>query len=51
MLADVWATALLVLGETAGPQLAQNPSLHALFVLRDGHSWRETLVIDGALQG
>jgi thiamine biosynthesis lipoprotein len=51
MLADAWATALLVLGETAGPQLAQELGLHALFVLRDGDSLRDILVIDGLLQG
>ena len=50
MLADAWATALMVLGEVAGPQLAQELGLHALFVLRDGDSFREILVVDGQLQ-
>lgn len=50
MLADAWATALMVLGEVAGPALAQTLGLHALFVLRDGDGWREILVADGQLQ-
>jgi FAD:protein FMN transferase len=50
MLADAWATALMVLGEVAGPALAQTLGLHALFVLRDGDGWREILVVDGQLQ-
>ncbi|MEO5606933.1 MAG: FAD:protein FMN transferase [Polaromonas sp.] len=36
MLADAWATALLVLGETDGVALAQKRGMDALFVLRDG---------------
>lgn len=36
MLADAWATALLVSGEAAGPALARKHGLDALFVLRDG---------------
>lgn len=46
-LADAWATALMVLGEKAGPQLACERGLHALFVWRDGEHLREVLVADG----
>ncbi|MCV2369169.1 FAD:protein FMN transferase [Paucibacter oligotrophus] len=47
-LADAWATALLVLGPTAGPTLAAQLGLAALFVLREPN-WRE--VLSPALQG
>jgi thiamine biosynthesis lipoprotein len=50
MLADTRATALLVLGESAGPQLAQEFGLHALFVLRECDGLREILLVDGQLQ-
>lgn len=36
VLADAWATALLVLGETRGLALAQERGMDALFVLQDG---------------
>jgi thiamine biosynthesis lipoprotein len=49
MLADAWATALLVLGASAGPALAQSLGLHALFVLREGSQLREILVAEGQL--
>jgi hypothetical protein len=52
--ADAWATALLILGEQAGPALAQTLGLglglHALFVRREDDGWREILLIDGQLQ-
>ncbi|MDC8771169.1 FAD:protein FMN transferase [Roseateles albus] len=41
-LADAWATALLVLGPLAGPALAAELGLAALFVLREP-DWREIL--------
>lgn len=41
MLADAWATALMVLGEQAGPRLARKLGLQALFVLRDGEDLHE----------
>ena len=47
MLADAWATALLVLGERDGLALAQKRGMDALFVLRDGERLQELLVIDG----
>ena len=50
MLADAWATALLVLGETAGLALARNRSIDALFTVRDGALLREVLYLDGQLQ-
>ena len=36
MEADAWATAFLVMGETAGPRLAQAMAMDAIFVLGDG---------------
>lgn len=47
MLADAWATALLVLGEDAGVRLAQERGMSALFVLRDGEEFREISIIAG----
>ena len=44
MLADAWATALLVLGEHDGPALARERELDAVFVLRDGAQLREIVV-------
>lgn len=41
MLADAWATALLVLGETAGIEMARKRGMNALFVLRDGDGFQE----------
>ena len=49
-LADAWATALLVLGETAGVELAQKRGMDALFVLRDGEGFQEISIIDGQRQ-
>ncbi|WP_339526963.1 FAD:protein FMN transferase [Pseudomonas sp. EL_65y_Pfl2_R96] len=50
MLADAWATALMVLGETAGPRLAQERGMDALFVLRDGQQFKEISIVGGQLQ-
>lgn len=47
MLADAWATALLVLGEDIGVQVAQERGMDALFVLRDGEAFREISIIAG----
>ena len=41
MWADAWATALLVLGDTAGLALAQRLGLQALWLLRRGSGWVE----------
>lgn len=49
MLADAWATALLVLGEQDGPALAIERGMNALFVLRDGERLQEVLILDGRL--
>lgn len=49
MLADAWATALLVLGETDGVALAKEKGMDALFVLREGGQLREVLVVGGLL--
>lgn len=47
MLADAWATALLVLGEIAGVEMAQKRGMDALFVLRDGDDFRQISIING----
>lgn len=41
MMADAWATALLVLGEDAGPETAARLDLAALFLVREGDRHRE----------
>ncbi len=50
MLADAWATALLVLGETDGVALAQKRGMDALFVLRDGDGFQEISLAGGQRQ-
>ena len=50
MLADAWATALLVAGPQAGPALAQARAMDALFVLREGDGFRELSYVQGQLQ-
>jgi len=50
MLADAWATALMVLGETEGPRLAQERGMDALFVMRDGEQFKEISIVGGQLQ-
>jgi thiamine biosynthesis lipoprotein len=50
MLADAWATALMVLGETEGPRLAQERGMDALFVLREGARFKEISIVGGRLQ-
>lgn len=50
MLADAWATALLVLGEDAGVALAQKRCMDALFVLRDGAGFEEISIVAGQIQ-
>ncbi len=49
MLADAWATALLVLGESEGLALARKRGMDVLFVLRDSDSLREVLILGGAV--
>ncbi len=49
MLADAWATALLVMGEHDGVALAKERGMDALFVLRDGDRLDEVLILDGQL--
>ncbi|WP_311197402.1 FAD:protein FMN transferase [Rugamonas brunnea] len=49
MLADAWATALMVLGPVEGVALARQRGMDALFVLRDGDGLRETLILAGEL--
>ncbi|MBF7729075.1 FAD:protein FMN transferase [Pseudomonas sp. N040] len=50
MLADAWATALLVAGPQAGPALVQARGMDAVFVLRDGDGFRELSSVQGRLQ-
>ncbi|MEB0039095.1 FAD:protein FMN transferase [Pseudomonas sp. MH10] len=50
MLADAWATALMVLGEIEGPRLAQKRGMDALFVLHDGEQFKEISIVGGHLQ-
>lgn len=50
MLADAWATALLVLGETAGVALAQARGMDALFVVRNGDGFQEISIAAGRIQ-
>ncbi len=50
ILADAWATALLVMGEDAGVALAQDRRMDALFVLRDGDQLQEVWIMDGNRQ-
>ncbi|WP_081768869.1 FAD:protein FMN transferase [Herbaspirillum sp. RV1423] len=47
MLADAWATALLVLGEHDGVKLARERDMDALFTLRDGERLEEIWVTGG----
>ena len=47
MLADAWATALLVLGEKEGVELARERGMEALFVLHDGDGFLELSVSAG----
>ncbi len=51
MLADAWATALLVLGETAGVELARQYAMTALFVLHDGDGFEEISITAGKYSG
>lgn len=51
MLADAWATALLVLGETAGIELARKRGMTVLFVLHDGEGFREISICAGRMSG
>jgi thiamine biosynthesis lipoprotein len=46
MMADAWATALMVAGSVAGAALARRHNLTALFIDRDGDQFHETRVGD-----
>lgn len=50
MLADAWATALLVLGEHAGVALAQKRGMDVLFVLQEGAGFEEISILEGQIQ-
>ncbi len=47
MLADAWATALLVLGEKAGIELARKRGMDVVFVLHDGDGFKEISIAAG----
>lgn len=47
ILADAWATALLVLGEKKGCKIAQERDMDVLFVVREGDGYREIRVDQG----
>ena len=51
MLADAWATALLVLGEEDGVALACERGMDALFVLRDGDGFDQISIVEGQIEG
>lgn len=51
MMADAWATALLVLGEAEAVELARKRSMTVLFVLHEGDGFREISITDGELSG
>ncbi len=51
MLADAWATALMVLGEKAGIELARKRGMTALFVVHDGDGFQEISITAGELRG
>jgi hypothetical protein len=44
MIADAWATALMVCGSPEGADLARKHDLDALFIDREGEQFRETRV-------
>lgn len=46
--ADAWATALMVLGETDGPNLARSRRMSAIFLIREGDDLREVSTLDDA---
>ncbi len=50
MLADAWATALLVMGAPGAAALAQQRGMTALLVLRAGDTFEEISILDGQLQ-
>lgn len=50
MLADAWATALLVVGVTAATELVQQRGMTALLVLRKGGAFEEISIVNGQLQ-
>jgi thiamine biosynthesis lipoprotein len=50
ILADAWATVLLVMGVPAAVELAQQRGMTALLILRDGEAFEEISIVDGQLQ-
>lgn len=41
LLADAWATALMIMGEVKGPEFAQKNNMNALFIIRDENGLTE----------
>lgn len=50
MMADAWATALLVLGEIRGIELAQERGMDVLFVLHDGDDFHQVSIVAGQIE-
>ncbi|MDE2402228.1 MAG: FAD:protein FMN transferase [Burkholderiales bacterium] len=50
MLADAWATALLVMGAPAAMELAQQQGMTVLLVVREGDAFEEISILAGQLQ-
>ncbi len=50
MLADAWATALLVMGASSATELAQQRGMTALLIVREGETLDEIFIVDGQLQ-
>jgi thiamine biosynthesis lipoprotein len=44
--ADAWATALMVLGEAAGPALARDKAIAAIFLIHEGAGYREVTTLE-----
>lgn len=50
ILADAWATALLVLGEKVGIELAQERRMDALFILHEDDGFQEVSIVAGEIK-
>ncbi len=50
MLADAWATALMVMGESAAKELVQQLGMTALLVSREEDTFKEVSILDGQVQ-
>jgi thiamine biosynthesis lipoprotein len=50
ILADAWATALMVLGESEGIMLAKERGMDALFTVREGDGMVDVMIVAGQVQ-